>query len=205
MTEIVRAEVLTLVLDASQVDREVSAQEKLVKAGLQVLEGYEISEKEKPQVEELLKLIKVRINKLEATRKAAIKSASDAVNKVNGRVRRVRNELTSVEYKLKNLLKDHEKRRREAEAARLAAIAEAAATGDEEKAEALLAESESVQSSAGISMSDVWKWEVVNKPQVPEHLKMLDSKAINEQVRDGVRDIPGLRIYQDTQISVRAR
>jgi len=44
---------------------------------------------------------------------------------------------------------------------------------------------------------DTWEFEVVNFERVPLKYSMVDVEAVKQAVKDGVREIPGLRIYQD--------
>jgi NADH dehydrogenase/NADH:ubiquinone oxidoreductase subunit G len=53
------------------------------------------------------------------------------------------------------------------------------------------------------STKKVWAFEVVGFEQVPNAFKLLDEKAVREAIRTGVREIPGLRIFQETQLQVR--
>ncbi|MFH2076579.1 MAG: hypothetical protein ABIJ57_14750 [Pseudomonadota bacterium] len=49
-----------------------------------------------------------------------------------------------------------------------------------------------------------WVFEVTNEAEVEEKYKSLDEKKIRDAIKMGLRDAPGLRIYQDTQINFRA-
>ena len=48
-----------------------------------------------------------------------------------------------------------------------------------------------------------WKWELVDKKLVPEDYKMLNETLIGKVVRDGIRDIPGIRIYPEASLVTR--
>lgn len=51
-----------------------------------------------------------------------------------------------------------------------------------------------------------WKFEVVNIADVPDEYitREANNRAINDAIKQGVREIKGLRIYQDTQINFRS-
>lgn len=49
----------------------------------------------------------------------------------------------------------------------------------------------------------VWKFEVTDSSKVPRELCVVDEKAIRAAVNGGAREIPGVRIYEDVQITVR--
>lgn len=56
---------------------------------------------------------------------------------------------------------------------------------------------------AGVSTRKVWKFEIERPLQVPREYLMVNEKAIRSAVADGVRDIQGVRIYQDESVVVR--
>lgn len=64
-----------------------------------------------------------------------------------------------------------------------------------------------VQYTAGGStgVRKTWVFEVVDETLVPSNYLMVDEGAISLAVREGVREIPGVRIYQQESLSVRAQ
>ena len=56
-------------------------------------------------------------------------------------------------------------------------------------------------SSASVSM--VWDFEVLDKSQLPLEYLKVDETAIRNAIRNGERDIAGLRIFQKPQLSLR--
>jgi chromosome segregation ATPase len=53
------------------------------------------------------------------------------------------------------------------------------------------------------SLRSRWLWEVVDNAMIPRQYLIPDTKAINEAVRSGVREIEGIRIYEDKQLVLR--
>lgn len=51
----------------------------------------------------------------------------------------------------------------------------------------------------------VWKWKVVDFHKVPDSMKAIDNVAVNNSVRLGVREIPGIEVYQEEQLSIVGR
>lgn len=51
-----------------------------------------------------------------------------------------------------------------------------------------------------------WKYEVTNLSEVPGEYteRVINQQAVKDAIKQGVREIPGLRIYQDNQINFRA-
>lgn len=59
------------------------------------------------------------------------------------------------------------------------------------------------QSGAAFTAKKVWDYELVDLAQVPVQFLSLDSTKVNQAVKAGLRDIPGLRIFEKTVASVR--
>lgn len=202
MTGLVKIEIQT-----AKVDAVIAAQEEFLELGFDIVDGKQIeTAEEKLQVEEILKFVKIRLNTLDDARKEAVGPAKKELSAIDARAKKVKDALVKLERKLKYLLVQLEKRRREAEEARLAAVAEAAEEGDEEAAQALLVqETEALPSSGGVTTSDVWTFEVVHATKIPSEYWVLDEKKIRQRIQAGAREIPGLRIFQEPRVSVRAR
>lgn len=122
---------------------------------------------------------------------------------------------------------EEERKRREAEAAEKAKLAQeeaeaVAAFGSAEDGERakLLAQVEAETDQAAIIALDkkatkevqsmrvsgakkVWTFTVKDEAQVPREFLAVDEKKIREAVRAGAREIPGVEIFQDTQIAIR--
>lgn len=52
-------------------------------------------------------------------------------------------------------------------------------------------------------VTKTWAFEIENDKLVPRDYLMVDEKAIRQAIRDGVRTIPGVRIYQEESLRVR--
>lgn len=48
-----------------------------------------------------------------------------------------------------------------------------------------------------------WTYRVIDETQIPRDCLSEDSKKINAKIKAGVREIPGLQIYEDVSLSVR--
>lgn len=61
-----------------------------------------------------------------------------------------------------------------------------------------------VKTSAGlVSTRKRWTFEVLDLSVVPREYLMLNERAVREAIRQGVREIPGLRIYEEDDVVVR--
>ncbi len=49
----------------------------------------------------------------------------------------------------------------------------------------------------------VWKFEITSSGEVPREYLMVNETMIRSAVNNGIREIPGVRIYEDTQIALR--
>jgi hypothetical protein len=64
----------------------------------------------------------------------------------------------------------------------------------------------SVRTDSGSSTErKTWAYEVTDFSKLPDAFKVENSKAINEAIRNGERNISGLRIYQEISLSGRTR
>lgn len=64
----------------------------------------------------------------------------------------------------------------------------------------------SIKTDSGTtSIRKVWDWELVDINEVPREWLILNDKAVNAAVRTGIRNIPGIRIFEREQIAVRGR
>lgn len=137
---------------------------------------------------------------------------------------------SQVETRIAAYLKDKadkEKAVRQAEADRLAAEAEAAveaavlsgATEDHETAVEALGEAQAAEEKAAAptvdltrtrsalgslaGLKDNWIYAVVDLSKVPAHLLTINDAAVKLAIKQGTRDVPGLRIYNDPKVMVR--
>lgn len=59
------------------------------------------------------------------------------------------------------------------------------------------------ESGASSTVTMEWTYEILDENKVPEQYKRVHPPLINAAVKSGVRDIPGVRIFQQPKISVR--
>jgi hypothetical protein len=52
-------------------------------------------------------------------------------------------------------------------------------------------------------MRKVWKFDVLDDELVPRDYLVVDESLIRKAMAAGVREIPGVRIYQDEQVTIR--
>ena len=50
-----------------------------------------------------------------------------------------------------------------------------------------------------------WVYKVEDLAKVPDQYKVINPPMVNQAIRDGVRDIPGIKIYQEERLSIVGR
>jgi hypothetical protein len=50
-----------------------------------------------------------------------------------------------------------------------------------------------------------WTYEIEDTSKVPDQFKVINSTAVNQAIREGVRTIPGIRIFQGERLSIVGR
>jgi hypothetical protein len=67
-------------------------------------------------------------------------------------------------------------------------------------------QAKTVHSGMGsVSTKMVWDFEIVDEVKVPRNFMIVNEKAIRAAVKAGVRNIPGVKVYQKEELAVRAR
>lgn len=56
---------------------------------------------------------------------------------------------------------------------------------------------------ATTTVKKVWKWKLIDESKIPREYLEISTSAIGKAISAGNRDIPGIEIYQDEQISIR--
>lgn len=60
-----------------------------------------------------------------------------------------------------------------------------------------------IQAQRVSGASKAWTFEIVDFDKVPREFLMVDEKAIRQAIREGTREIAGVRIFQETRVSFR--
>jgi hypothetical protein len=171
--------------------------------------------------------VKKIFNKIEAQRKKVTEDERNFVSSVNGYCKMITDKLTAAEVSLKKKISDYdlqqriELQKREAAAAKAArelqakldkeaAEANAKAKADNPEAKVIVApqvpepivpkESKITRTETGTSsyQRKVWKAEVTDDSLVPREYCSPDIKKINDAVKMGTREIPGVRIWEES-------
>lgn len=159
---------------------------------------------------DLLKIVQNRIKAVEDKRKEYTKPLDEAKKQIMADFSAISKPLeefvAEVKTKMTNWYRAEQKRKDEEQAKLEAeALAKAKAEGKSEVEVAIVNEEVKTQRGdvATTTVKKVWKAEIMDETLVPREYLVVDQVAINKAVRDGVRSIPGVKIYQDEQISIR--
>ena len=172
--------------------------------------------------------VKAGISDTDATRERIKKPVLHAQRLIDGRAKQIEDSLEVllpiIEQRIAAFLAakaERERKEAELEAQRLAAAAQEALQaadhgGDEEVAIKALQAAQEAEARATASLpelsrvrsvhnsvaglSDNWLFEVVDADLIPRHLMMPNEAAIKLLVKQGKREIPGLRIYNQPSL-----
>lgn len=195
--------------------------ELLAQAERAVIDSPEAAE----NMTDMLKVVKMRKTKSEEARKSLVKPLNDHVKFINEQFKDAAAPLVQADHigrrKLTDYMREQERIRREEEARirkeeeerRLVEAEKLEQAGDADGAEKALEEAIHVPAApraaptrgnfASSHTRKVWTHKLVDLSEVPAEFLMLDEKAVKRAIDSGTREIPGLEIYQDEQISIR--
>jgi hypothetical protein len=176
---------------------------------LGIVEGYSISEKaEFDAAGELLLLVKRRYKEFEALRVSMVKPLNDQVSGVNAQFRPGLNRLGTIEARLKGMMGQYTLAQREEQQRLLQAAAEASrarTAGDLALALRQQANEVVTPQKDGVTITKVWDWELLDAAPVPREYLSVDPTKLNAAVKAGVREIPGVRIFETSKVVVRVK
>ena len=162
---------------------------------------------------EVIAAIKKRGDEIEKARTALVKPLNDHVKFINNQFKGETERLAKIESFVRTLIDDYRKKQqaerlaREAELRRLAEET-AKATNDSDFQQIattveIPAEKTYHGDTAAVTFSMVWDFEMVDFGKVPDQYKELVDMKVRAAIHSGVRDIPGIRIYQHEQTRIR--
>ena len=168
---------------------------------------------------ETAKIVATLIKTVEAEREKLTGPLNDELKAINAHFKRYSTALEDLQRELKKKLaayadelerlrrEEEERQRRILEELRKKELEEAKAKGTEAAPALVIPTKEAektVHSDTGSATAGKrWTFEVSDANAVPRDYLTVDEKKIRAAVRDGIREIPGVRIYQETSISIR--
>lgn len=162
----------------------------------------------------LLTKAKQRIKRLEELRKQLIKPIQDTVKEANNKFKLLSEPFVKLENNLKSVMmvyikKEEERARIEAEEAKKEAERsrkEAESSNQQYIEKPVIIETPDLNKrteSGFVHTKKRWTFEVVDASKIPKKYWTVDNVAINNEIRSGIREIKGLRIYQESELAVR--
>ncbi len=176
---------------------------------------------------DLLAQIKALLKRSEAARDVLVRPLNEHVRMINAQFKTVTEPLAGAERTIKAKMlafaveqerRAHEEAQRlhrEAQERALAEIVNLDEAGETVAAEVALsfavaakpdevrAEATTTLSGNTASVRKVWDFELTDIAKVPKGFLALDEAKVREAIRGGVRDIPGIRIYQKESLAIR--
>lgn len=212
-------------------DSEIVAVRDKAASLLALAETHEITDRESQEKGvSILGDFKRAFDTVEERRKFYTVPLNDILKSINAKAKEILEPFTRAEGAVRRKLVDYqelqEAKRREAEQVRLREQTERQAEIErlakksedakrQETKEKYAAQAEQVAAKAftpevvvdntvgGVSFKKRWTFEVVEPMKLPRQYLAPDEKAIRQAVRDGERNISGVRIFQETDTSVR--
>ena len=197
-------------------DKQVLVIQKESKDVVTRAENFQIiSEESASTANKVLHWIAQKKKELEDRRKFFVQPLNDHVKRINAEFKEVTEPLEKadgiirgkvIEWRAKiemEIQKKNEELRKKAEKEREKQEKKAEAKGEVPPAPTPIPVVELPKSIDGVSTMKVWTYEILDIGKVPIDFMVLDSVAVIRAIRQGVRDIPGLRIFQKETIQVR--
>lgn len=180
----------------------VQTEQQDVDAALVALVNFEVlTEDDQNFAAEMLRDVKAKFNLLEEKRTSITKPMNAALRAVNALFKPPQEALEKCEKILKQKIAGYLQAKEDANRELLLAAAEAETL---EEASLALATVEVVQAPTGVSVRQVWKFEIINEGLVPVEYWSVDASKIKAAMGAGEPEpIPGVRFFQEPIVTSR--
>lgn len=141
-------------------------------------------------------LIKEKIKSIETLRKEFTSDLNSQLKKINNAFKNNSEPLADIERQLKIKIQRYYEEKEKESIAKL----------QENKNEQAVIESPKTNMRTELGSANikkVWTFDIINPLEVPFDYLTIDSVKINQAIRNGKREISGLKIYQKNQVSIR--
>lgn len=169
------------------------------------IKGFEIVDNDTLEfAAEILADVKGKNNRLEEMKHTATKPMNEALKAVRSWFAPAQNHYAEAEVILKNKIAAYH---REIEVKRAAAIAKIDDAADSPTITIALAELGQAQKpvTQGVSVTEVWDFEIVNASLLPREFLMPDEKKIKAASVGAGLEIPGVRRFKKSRVASRAK
>jgi len=151
--------------------------------------------------EQLVRL-KAFLSRIEESRTRLVKPLNDHVKYINSEFHKITDKPKKLEALIRQIMMDYRKEQN------------AKLTEEQKKIEQALADSPFALSLAkeskltqpktieGVTFKTTWQFEIVDPKLVPDKYKVIDETLVREAIRNGERQIPGIRIYSEERPAI---
>lgn len=158
------------------------------------------------QAGEWLRDVKAKWQSLEEQKKKATRPMNEALTEIRSWFKPPQDFYAQLETLIKLKLSEFHARLERERRAALKAAEVAVQEGSRQEVEVALAKVEETEQPThpGVNYRQRWTFEVVDLDKVPRAYLCLDGVKVRTSVNGGTREIPGLRIYQETVVAASA-
>jgi len=187
------------------IKKEIQVLEKQISPLIKEADSYVINSVEAvDKASVFLKRVRDTESNLEKKRLEFTAPLNQSLRAINETFRQLKEPLSSARMFLTNKIitwKREETERLAKEEARRRAIQEAhEKKGHKVKAPVVLERPENTIGNT--QMRKVWKFKITDFSKVPDDFKLIDQIKVNQAIRNGVREIKGIEIYQEEQLAI---
>lgn len=172
------------------------------------------NDKDRAEATEILSALAKMQKDIEEQRTDLVKPINDTVKKINANAKKysapIEDAIAKIKRGISNYVLEEYRKAKEKEAKELAKLAEKNAKREAEGKAPVLTTLQSVARPEATMRTDagrtttrkVWKFEIIDDAKVPADYRSADIAKIKVAVSNGVREIDGVRIYEDAIVSV---
>jgi len=149
---------------------------------------------------EFLIQVKNKIDELEDERKSYTQPINQSLRKLNSRFKELTEPLRKAEKIVKEAVLEYSEKREKERIEEEKKIQKETGNKNIKVVDSL---PEIIESKSGESRTTKrWTFEVINEKKIPREYLMTDEKKVNSAIKNGVRKIAGLKIYQKKTLSI---
>jgi glycyl-tRNA synthetase (class II) len=189
-------------MSTSQIEKTIKEQNKKVKALISYSKKYFKIEKKEDLINatDLAVKIKIKLRELEEERKEYTDPLNKTVKKLNAAFKELTAPLTEIETQIKNEINIF---REKEEQIRIKKEQELQKIENDKELTITPTIPDTIESNFGESrIVKRWSFDVIQKDKIPLEYLIPDEKKINKEISKGVRNIPGINIYQKITTSI---
>jgi len=193
-------------LDRTQAQAQLAIYHQAVEEMLKKAEKVEVKDEKTNQLAvDMTAQVKRLWKQIEKKRKELVEAPNQYVKAVNNFARSFQDKLRNIERMLKQKIADYHRAEAEKQKAILEKQLKNMKKGQADQALAIPKEKQITRTETGAVayQKKVWDFEIIDESQIPREYLCPNVKKIREAIRMGVREIPGIKIYEKLDINLR--